>query len=45
MAVMTKFLANMPQKSRAYYTKAGTRYKVKDTRNGGFVQVPLKPGS
>jgi hypothetical protein len=32
MAVMAKFLANMPQKSRAYYTKAGTRYKVQDTR-------------
>jgi hypothetical protein len=27
---MTEFLENMPQKSRAYYTKAGTGYKRKD---------------
>jgi hypothetical protein len=24
----------MPQKSRAYYTKAGTTYKPNDARNG-----------
>jgi hypothetical protein len=34
MAVMTKFLENMPEKSRAYYTKAGTSYKPKDACGG-----------
>jgi hypothetical protein len=31
---MTEFLENMPQKSRAYYTKAGTGYKPKDVISG-----------
>jgi hypothetical protein len=29
----------MPQKSRAYYTKAGTSYKPNDARNGVIVWI------
>jgi len=37
---MTEFLENMPQKSRAYYTKAGTGYKPKDVISGKIRKYP-----